>query len=446
MKAKGRTLRVGTLIKEEIAKLITKGLKDPRIGFVSIMDVRMSADLRYANVYVSLFGSESERKSSLVGLQNSAGWIRHEVGKFLHMRVLPEIRFFSDDTLDKVYHLEDVFEEIHAEQRQQPMLKLSLEEAVAALRTGTRFYIVSHVNPDGDAIGSMLALRLLLQHFGVTEIVCALDGKVPDSFSELPGVKSIVNADVAPEEYDVAILVDCGQLSRIGALADHIPAGKRILIFDHHREDGEPGTSGIIDIEYAAAGELIAALYEEAEVPWTPESAACIYTAVATDTGCFRFSNTTSQTHRLAAELIESGIDVGRLNQQLFSNMSGQHFEVMRHVLSRVELHFNGSVALSWIDNADLEQLGARREDTENLINIWQSINKVQVAIFFKSFYPGKISVSFRSNNSFDSAAFLRSFGGGGHACAAGATLEMSMEEARDEILSALAHHEQFQQ
>ncbi|HOH29458.1 MAG TPA: 30S ribosome-binding factor RbfA, partial [Candidatus Hydrogenedentes bacterium] len=114
MKAKGRTLRVGALIKEEIAKLITKGLKDPRIGFVSIMDVRMSSDLRYANVYVSLFGSEAERKSSLVGLQHSAGWIRHEVGRYLHMRTLPEIRFFPDDTLDKVYHLEEVFEEIHA--------------------------------------------------------------------------------------------------------------------------------------------------------------------------------------------------------------------------------------------------------------------------------------------------------------------------------------------
>lgn len=444
MKAKGRTLRVGALIKEEIAKLIMKGLKDPRIGFVSIMDVRMSSDLRYANVYVSLFGSESERKSSLIGLQHSSGWIRHEVGKYLRMRVLPEIRFFPDDTLDKVYHLEEVFEEIHAEQQQQPMLALSLEEAVATLRTGTRFYIVSHVNPDGDAIGSMLALRLLLRHFGITEIVCALDGAVPAIYKDLPGADTIVNAATVPAEYDIAVLVDCGCLSRVGDLAEHIPFGKRILIFDHHQEDGEPGASGIVDTRYAATGELIAELYKAAGAPWTEESAACLYAAVATDTGCFRFSNTTSRSHHLAAELMEAGIDIGLLNKKFFSDVSRMKFELMRLALSHVEFHFGGAVALSRLTGEDLREAGAQREDAENLINIWQAVDSVRVAILLKSFEPDKVHVSFRSDATFDSAAFLRRFGGGGHAPAAGATLEMPLEDARESILTALGGHKSF--
>lgn len=116
MSDKGRAVRVGELVKEEIARLIVKGLKDPRIGFVSVMEARMSPDLHYANVYVSLYGSESEKKSSLAGLRNSAKWLRGIVARNLKLRVAPEIRFFPDDTLDRVFHLEDVFRQLHDEE------------------------------------------------------------------------------------------------------------------------------------------------------------------------------------------------------------------------------------------------------------------------------------------------------------------------------------------
>jgi ribosome-binding factor A len=300
MKFKGRPVRVAALIKEEIAKLLTKGLKDPRIGFVSVMDVRMSKDLRYANVYVSLFGEESERKSSLIALQHSAGWIRHEVGKYLHIRVIPEIRFFPDDTLDKVYHLEEVFEEIHAEQQQQPMLQLSFGELVAALRESNVFYLVCHENPDGDAIGTMLAMRLLLQEMGKTNIVCATADPVPVMYQALPGAKTIVNAEADVPDYDLAILLDCGRCDRLGDVAENILPEKRLLIIDHHLEAGEPGASGFIDASYASTGEILAELFDAAEAPILQDAALCLYAAVATDTGCFRFSNTTARTHHIA--------------------------------------------------------------------------------------------------------------------------------------------------
>lgn len=113
--SEGRKHRVAALIREEIAQLLHRGLKDPRIGFVSVMAVRMSKDLRYANVYVSLYGSDKEKKSSLIALRNSSGWVRREIGKHLRMRVTPEIRFFEDTTLDEVYHLEDVLKQLHAD-------------------------------------------------------------------------------------------------------------------------------------------------------------------------------------------------------------------------------------------------------------------------------------------------------------------------------------------
>ena len=111
-----RTQRVAELVREEIARLIVRGLKDPRIGFVSVMAVCMSADLKYASVYVSLYGDDRERKGSLAGLRSSARWLRGVVGRNLKLRFAPEIRFFPDDTLDRVFHLEDVFKQLHEEE------------------------------------------------------------------------------------------------------------------------------------------------------------------------------------------------------------------------------------------------------------------------------------------------------------------------------------------
>jgi len=113
MSSEARAERVAALIHEEVAKLLTKGVKDPRIGFVSVTHVRMSRDLRYANIYVSLLGEHTEQRRSLAGLQSSSGWMRHEIGKYLHLRFTPELRFFQDESLDKVFALEDMFRQLH---------------------------------------------------------------------------------------------------------------------------------------------------------------------------------------------------------------------------------------------------------------------------------------------------------------------------------------------
>ncbi len=119
MASESRAIRVAEVVKAEIAQLLSKGLKDPRVGFVSIMAVKMSSDLRYANVYASLYGSEKERKSSLIGLRNSAGWIRRELGRRLRLRLTPEVRFFEDTTLDEVFHLEEVFKDLKDSEEQE---------------------------------------------------------------------------------------------------------------------------------------------------------------------------------------------------------------------------------------------------------------------------------------------------------------------------------------
>jgi ribosome-binding factor A len=124
----GRPKRVGEQVKKEIADLLTKGIKDPRVGFVSVMEVRMSPDLRYANVYVSLFGEEKERKSSLIGLQQASGFIRKELGKRLRIRYTPEVRFFEDTSLDRAFHLEDVFKELEKESQMDEEDEIQVRE------------------------------------------------------------------------------------------------------------------------------------------------------------------------------------------------------------------------------------------------------------------------------------------------------------------------------
>ena len=119
MASESRALRVAEVIRAEIAQLLSKGLKDPRVGFVSIMAVKMSSDLHYANVYVSIYGSEKETKDSLIGLRNSAGWIRRELGRRLKLRLTPEVRFFEDTTLDDVFHLEEVFKDLKNSEEQE---------------------------------------------------------------------------------------------------------------------------------------------------------------------------------------------------------------------------------------------------------------------------------------------------------------------------------------
>lgn len=438
MTEKGRASRVAELVREETAKLLMKGIKDPRIGFVSVMSVRMSSDLRYANVYVSLYGSESERKSSLVGLRNSAGWIRREIGKHLRMRHTPEVRFFPDDTLDTVYHLEEVFQEIHEDQQHTPMLELSLEEAAAELDRADSLLLITHVHPDGDAIGSMLGLCHMLKARGKTRIAMAIDGDIPRIYKSLPGAKSILGADDDRPFYDLAVMLDCSSFDRIGALGEWIEPGKRLLVLDHHTGPGPHGASGHIDTSCAATGELILMLFDAAGVELSPAAAHCLYVAQATDTGGYRFSNTTDRSHDMAARFLRAGVDAGAVNREVLGVVSRPKFELLRRVLNRVEITCSGALASSWVTRGDITEVQGLQEDTDGLINHLIQVEGVRVAALFSALEPDTTKVSMRAAPDFDCAAFLNDFGGGGHKAAAGATLDMPLAGAQSTVLEAL--------
>lgn len=434
----GRPARVAALIREEVAKLIAKGLKDPRIGFVSVMDVRMSPDLRYANVYVSLYGEEKQRKGSMAGLKNSAGWIRREIGKHLRMRVTPEVRFFEDNTLDQVYDLEKVFDTIHEEQEQAPMRRVTMVELAEELRQAGSLLITSHLNPDGDAVGSALGVWHFAKAIGVPA-VCALHDPVPQTYRGLPGAKQVITREAERPDFDTLVIVDVASLERTGDIGKWAKPGQKVVVIDHHLDDSPDGTLGIIDASYAAVGEMVADLFAAAEIPLSVEAAHCAYVAQITDTGGYQFSNTNARSHRIAQALHETGLKTAPICEDVFGVMALPKFELLRRALARAEFRAEGRLASSFIRQADFAEVSCTREDMDGIVNYLRNVSGVVVGAMFTELDDHSCKVSLRSHEAFNSAVFLAQFGGGGHAAAAGATLETPLEEAMPMLLERLA-------
>ncbi len=441
MTPKGRMERVAEYIREEIAKLLIDGIKDPRLGFVSVMGVKMSKDLRYANVYVSLYGDEKQRRSSLVALQNSSGWVKAMIAQNLHMRYIPEIRFFPDDSLDRVYAMEEVFNMIHEKKTEQPFIKLDLPTIIEEIKSACRILITTHERPDGDALGSLIGLWYWLEAQGKDHIIPLIEKPVPQMYSFLPRankIYSLEDEDLPRIDIDTVIIVDVASLKRIGEVYKKIQPKHKVLVLDHHETLEDNGLMGFADPTYAACGEIIAEFFIKTETPLTEESAICLYVAQATDTGGYRFSNTNARSHRIASYIMETPFDLEEINARIFDTLTISQFELMKRILYRAKLEIQGKLSYSYLTQKDFEQIGATLEDCHNLVNILRDIDGVSVGILFTEVNSEKTKVSIRSKKHFHAGEFLTRFGGGGHRCAAGGTLNMPLKQAQCEIVQAI--------
>ncbi len=441
MTPKGRTERVAEFIREEIAKLLIDGIKDPRLGFVSVMGVKMSKDLRYANVYVSLFGDEKQKKSSLIALQNSAGWIKSMLAQNLHMRYIPEIRFFPDDSLDKVYAMEEVFNEIHHQKKEQPFIKMDLLSVIEEIKTSERILITTHERPDGDALGSLIGFWYWLESQGKTHVIPLLEKPFPRMYSFLPRankVYSLEDEELPKIDVDTVVILDVASLDRIGGVSEFVKPAHKVLVIDHHETLENNGLMGFADPTYSACGEIVAEMFIATETPLQRESAICLYVAQATDTGGYRFSNTTARTHRIASYLLETEFDLEEINSRIFETITVPQFELLKRILSRTSLEAHGKISYSFLTQKDFEQIGASMDDCHNLVNILREIEGVVVGILFTEIDSEQTKVSIRSRKKFHAGEFLAKYGGGGHRCAAGGTLNMPLSRAKEEIIKEI--------
>ena len=301
------------------------------------------------------------------------------------------------------------------------------------------FVILSHVRPDGDAIGSQLALAFALEAAGKKVRVINEDG-LPDNLRFLPGSDRIEQPPAEPVEAEVAIALDTAAKPRLGEHALHAASKAKLWVnIDHHKSNPAYGDVNLIDSSSPATGQILYKLIIALGLPMPAESRDSIYVAVSTDTGSFQYPSTTEETYLMAADLIRRGLDVGRINSLTSDSHPFRRVELMRALLNTLELTGGGRVAHWELTMAVRESLGLKPEDSEGLIDIIRAIDGVIVALFFEELPDGKIRVSMRSKDPrIDASNVCGLFGGGGHALAAGIRMAGPMSEAKQQVLEAV--------
>jgi ribosome-binding factor A len=330
--ARIRIQRVADQIREEISSLLIKGIKDPRIGFVTITGVDVSPDLKQARVYFCSPGSEEERNRSLQGLQSSAGFIRKTLGKRLRLKSIPEFHFKYDESLDRGDHIERLLSDVGEKEgwNDPTRQRGSAEEVAGAIQGCQSFLVTSHSNPDGDAVASILAMRIVLLGLGKDVVVYNPD-PIPHNFRFLPGVDSIVT-EPGEGPYDATVVLDCSELDRCGPLPPEESRGKLIGI-DHHLTTQPLGDATFLDPQASSIGEMIDRLLDLLGIPLSVELATCIYCSILTDTGSFRYSNTSPEALRSAARMVESGVSPWEMTLKVYESQPLERIELLSLVL-----------------------------------------------------------------------------------------------------------------
>ncbi len=311
-------------------------------------------------------------------------------------------------------------------------------EAVAHLRRARRILITSHTSPDGDALGSALAMQQLASALAIDGHVVQRDPH-PASLGFLPGIEAVELATRispgAPASWDLAVVLECPGITRPGLEGlEQLP----ILNIDHHLENERYGELNYLDEEAPAVGEMVLRMAEAAGVALSPAMATCLYTALVTDTGDFRYSNATPRAFDAARRLVAAGAKPHLIADALWNQTPARVVRLTAEVLTTLELHAGGRLAVITCDLGMLARAGAYPEDTENLINTPRTIANVEVAALFKAFNPGVTRVSLRSRGEVDVQRVAVQFGGGGHRNAAGCTVTRPLSEARRALLDLL--------
>jgi phosphoesterase RecJ-like protein len=307
-----------------------------------------------------------------------------------------------------------------------------LTEVLKHIEKRDRFVLTSHARPDGDAIGSVLACAQVLRSMGKRAQVVLSDG-VPRIYAPLPFADTVVQATDINGDYEAAIILECDsiQRTRLSGL------DKQFLISIDHHVSGRPFAHvNWIDPSACATGEMVFRLAREAGVPISADIATCLYTAVLTDTGSFMFAGTNEHTFALARELVLAGADPAACARNIYFSHPTAKMRLLGAALSN--LHREGPLAWIWVTREQMETAGAIDEDCEGLVNYSLAIQGVEVAAFFRELSDGRYRVSLRSKGKLNVASVAERFGGGGHECASGCSIDGPLSVAVARVLAQL--------
>jgi phosphoesterase RecJ-like protein len=311
----------------------------------------------------------------------------------------------------------------------------SAREIAAALETRGTFVLTSHARPDGDAIGSQLALALALQARGKSVRLIDRD-PVPEPYRTFPCTGSIELADRISAPADAVVLLECTDPTRpeLGGLE-----GRFLINIDHHPGNTMYGAVNWFDGTAAACGEMVADVIDALGVTWTPEIAAHLYLAIATDTGGFRYGPISARTFDICRRIVEAGADAAALSRQIFDNYSIGRVKLMGRLLAAMELYEQGRIAVLYLDDRILAECGATTDDSEGLVNLPLSAREMVAVAFFKHQEGDNYRVSLRSKGAVDVSGVAAKWKGGGHKNAAGLSITGDYAAAKAQIVEAIA-------
>lgn len=316
-------------------------------------------------------------------------------------------------------------------------LEKLLDDIAEVIVQENDFLAVSHAGPDGDAIGSLLAIGEILQHLGKRYTLYNVDG-VPDGLRFLPHSSRVQN-ELPAEPAAWTIVLDCNVPDRVSDEFKKRKPFAKAIVLDHHLTERTFGDLPYVDSSAAATGEVVYRLAKK--IDWQPTAAfaTCAYTAISTDTGSFQFSNTSSRIFGIAAELAAWGADPSEIAERVYATQSRARVQILKHVLEGLRFEANGKIAAITVWQSDMRNSNALKYDLEGLVNIPRSIEGVQAAVQIREVIPGKeYRISLRSKKPIDVERIASGFGGGGHKYAAGCTLYGAYDDICGQLFAAL--------
>lgn len=317
----------------------------------------------------------------------------------------------------------------------------TLAEITKALRDHQHFTIMSHVRPDGDALGCIIALGLALRQLGKEVTLWNEDG-VAEKFHFLPGWEMVSRPPAQPVEAEVAIALDTASQVRLGTALAAVKSARLWINIDHHVSNEGYGDLAYIDPTAPATGQILFELIDFAGFPLTPDIAENLFAAISTDTGSFQYANTTARTYEIGAALIRAGVKVGELSQKMYESYPLRRVNLLRALLNVLKITCEGRVASFVLTQRMVEELGVVPEDNEGLIDTIRAVDGIIVAAFIEELTgEGKVRISLRSKDPrVDVCKICQQFQGGGHTLAAGARVRGTVTEVEAAVLEAICH------
>ncbi|MDP4092529.1 MAG: bifunctional oligoribonuclease/PAP phosphatase NrnA [Bacillota bacterium] len=311
---------------------------------------------------------------------------------------------------------------------------MTLDNIVSTLKGAEKIAVLPHISIDGDSLGSSLALAMALKKLN-KEVKIYLSEEIPYIYSFLSGKE---NTEIYTDQnivYDVAVALDCGDMGRLGERDFLFNSAKKTINIDHHKTNTEFAFLNYVDPKSSAVGEIIYQIIKMLGAGLDKAAAECLYVAIATDTGGFRYSNTTALTHQIISELINTGIDVSEISQKVFETSTLRKVKLMGFAIESLELFEHGKVACLTLTDQDMKKAEAVEEDCDGIVNIARNIQGVEVAVMLRQRDNGEVKANLRSKAYVDVSVIAGMFSGGGHKRAAGFTAAGRVEDIKSKLL-----------